>query len=85
MKIGPRTLRVAKQGISELLDTYQGKMNLAFDQQEDSLTVNLKLKFTPAKSDTMRVEYSIAFTESQIKDGNALIVDEMQMPLPLED
>jgi len=82
-KIGPKTITETLKMVEELLMTYQGKINRAFDQQENALAVGFKINFALAK-DKIALKCSIDFTESKVKDFSECLVDEKQLPLPLD-
>jgi len=82
-RIGPKTILETLKMVEELLMTYQGKINRAFDQQENALAVGFKVNFALAK-DKIALKCSIDFTESKVKDFSECLVDEKQLPLPLD-
>jgi hypothetical protein len=81
--IGEKTIATAKEMLGDLLASYAGQINKAYLGQDQALSINLSLKFQPHPKGGVEMTYGIKFIESQIKDGDVVIIDEKQMELPL--
>jgi hypothetical protein len=82
MRIGPKTFERLKAAPAELLDTYNGDIQRAFDALEGELDITIKLKLAKINNDQTKIGYDIAFDQApKFKDGNVSIVDEKQLDM----
>lgn len=70
--IGPKTIATMKSMAGELLDDYEGKMNLAFLKTGDEGKLKVGLSFDISLSGTVQnavdVDATITFTADKVKD-----------------
>lgn len=80
-EIGPKVMEACQEMIQHNLTSYMKKINEAYLNQDCTLTVNLALKFQPAK-EGVSIDCGISFVESKVKAGVSCIIDEAQPGLP---
>jgi hypothetical protein len=82
MKVGTNVLRESGKLLSEILETYGGQINEAFQETEDEpLSISLNLKIKPGKEKEFDLEASIGFVKGRVKDIFKRSVNEMQMDI----
>jgi hypothetical protein len=80
-KIGPHTIEKVNQELHMLLEDHMDRMNKAYLANEEDLSVSISLKFRPHKTGATEIDYQISYTESKVKEGDKIIVDEQQREL----
>jgi hypothetical protein len=88
MNIGSKTIDKMKAMAAEQLDTYAGKVNLAFLRAEGGklkVSLSFDIAVSAIKKDGVDIDATISFTESKVKDKISDTVVENQIELPLAD
>ncbi len=84
MTIGFLTIQKAKAELCAMLDEYHHEIDKAYVKADGDLTVALGLKMAGTRmAGDVELTVSINFVESRIKHSIKLVVNEVQMGLPL--
>jgi hypothetical protein len=88
MNIGSKTIDKMKSMAAEQLDTYAGKVNVAFLKSESGnlkVSLSFDISVSAIKKDGVDIDATISFTESKVKEKISDTVVENQIDLPLSD
>ena len=80
--MGPKTLQQAKEALVGDFDNWQGNILAAYESQGMSITIAFQLKIDGMADGKTKIEHSINFIESRVKDKDTIVVDEKQEMLP---
>ncbi len=87
MNIGAKTIEAMKNMAGDQLDTYAGKIGVAFLKAEEGklkVSISFDISVSEEKKDGIDVDTTISFTESKVKEKISDTIVENQLDLPLD-
>lgn len=80
--VGEITINKAKAMLCGLIGDYEKEISKAYEKANETLTVNLSIKFVPHRTDAIQVKTTINFPLDKIKAETVSLVDENQREIP---
>ena len=81
--LGPKTFQKMSEMVNQLIQRHEPEVREAYVRAEGGISISLGLKIVPSenKIDVVRIEASINFVQSRVKDSIVSSVDEKQEEL----